>query len=331
MTLSRRGSALLAVLWLTAVLSIIAFSVANTVRGETERTATSVEGVRGYYLATGAIDRAICYMLWGSNQKRPDGTPRYWMPGLPRLRFSFPTGEALVEIIPASAKLDLNTANQQELTQLLLALGAEPPRALEIARGIIDWRSRAGKNSVSRFDEYYLNANPSFRARHASFEEIDEVLLVRGMTPELFYGTYVRGPRGRLVRRSGLADCVSVYGTRNRFDVNTADPALLRSIGVPPEGIQRILQMRRQAPIRRNQLAAVRGIAGPGGRKLAVGDRNSIFTLRATARRRLPNGRLSEMRRSVAAEVKFFGYGITPPYQVLRWHDHAPTDTVEWP
>ncbi len=40
------GTALLAVLWLTAALSAIAFTVASTVRAETERTATDIEALR---------------------------------------------------------------------------------------------------------------------------------------------------------------------------------------------------------------------------------------------------------------------------------------------
>ena len=58
MPVLQRGSALLAVLWLSLALSAIAFSLASTVRGETERTATAVDGIRAYYLATGAIERA---------------------------------------------------------------------------------------------------------------------------------------------------------------------------------------------------------------------------------------------------------------------------------
>ena len=43
-----RGSALLAVLWLSLALSAIAFSVASTVHGETERVSTAVDGIRSY-------------------------------------------------------------------------------------------------------------------------------------------------------------------------------------------------------------------------------------------------------------------------------------------
>jgi type II secretory pathway component PulK len=54
----RRGSALLAVLWLSAALAAIAFAMSTTVRGETERTSTAVDGLRAYYLAASAFDRA---------------------------------------------------------------------------------------------------------------------------------------------------------------------------------------------------------------------------------------------------------------------------------
>ncbi|HEV3116947.1 MAG TPA: hypothetical protein VGY58_07850, partial [Gemmataceae bacterium] len=73
-----RGSALLAVLWLAAALSAIAFRVANTVRAETERTSTEVDALRSYYLAVGAIDRAILWVQWGPSYRNPDGTPRYY-------------------------------------------------------------------------------------------------------------------------------------------------------------------------------------------------------------------------------------------------------------
>ena len=36
-------------MWLSAALAAIAFSIATSVHGETERTSTSVDEVRGYY------------------------------------------------------------------------------------------------------------------------------------------------------------------------------------------------------------------------------------------------------------------------------------------
>src|SRR5260221_14283014 len=62
-----RGSALLAVLWLSLALSAIAFSLASTVQGETDRTATAVDGLPTYYPTTGAIERAILYIQWAKS------------------------------------------------------------------------------------------------------------------------------------------------------------------------------------------------------------------------------------------------------------------------
>src|SRR5712691_9184588 len=102
------GSALLTVLWLSAALSAIAFSIATTVRGETERTSTAVDGLRSYYLATGGIQRAILHMLWA--RQVADVAARYYTAATPLLRFTFSTGEVQVEIIPEAAKWNINRA-----------------------------------------------------------------------------------------------------------------------------------------------------------------------------------------------------------------------------
>src|SRR3954451_4397693 len=76
----RRGSALLTVLWISAALAAVGFALANTVRGEIERTSTTVDDLRSYYLATGAIDRAAIEVLWSavaqSDRILPERTTR---------------------------------------------------------------------------------------------------------------------------------------------------------------------------------------------------------------------------------------------------------------
>src|ERR1700737_329395 len=75
---SRRGSALLAVLWLSPVLSMIAFALASPGRGDAGRACTAVDGTRSYYLASAALQRAILYMLWG-----PQHAGRFYTTGSP--------------------------------------------------------------------------------------------------------------------------------------------------------------------------------------------------------------------------------------------------------
>lgn len=321
MTITKeRGGALLAVLWLSAALSAIAFTVATSVRGETERAATASDGLKAYYLAAGAVQRATLYVLWGSSYRNPDGTPRFYNRGTPFLRMAFPSGEALVEVIPEAARLNVNTATAEELFRLFAVMGVPPERAREMAMAIVDWRTPMPAG-LSPFDQYYLSLNPSFRGRHASFEEIEEVLLIRGMTPELFYGSYVPNPGGGLTPRGGLRDCLTVYGADNSIDVNTAEPAILQSLGLSPETVAAIVSQRQVMPFREPaQLAPFRQSGAPGANKLRIGG-NSIFTFRATAWQRLLNGRPSDLRRTVTATVKFLPTGFDQPFHTLRWNE----------
>ncbi len=315
------GGALLAVLWLSAALAAIALSLATSVRGETERTATAVDSVRTHYLAAGAIERALLYMQWGPGRTKPDGTSQYFTWGMPLLAFEFPTGQAEVRIMPEAAKINVNMAPPEELFRLLLAVGADPERAREITMAIVDWRAPAPGNAPTAFDQYYLSLPSSFPARHASFEEIEELLLVRGMTPELFYGSYERDGGGRLVPRGGLKDCLTTFGA-GAFDVNTVEPAVLAAVGFPQEAIDSLVAARRMMPLRNmEQVTALMGNA-PLAARLRVGG-NAIYTLRSTARLKLQNGTLSDERRSVAATVKFLNPRFQERFHVLRWYDNV--------
>jgi general secretion pathway protein K len=325
--IASRGVALLSVLWLVAALSAIAFTIANLVRAEKERTSTDRDSLRAYYIASGAVDRALLYIQWGPQYRNDDGSPKFYQAPMPRMHFDFPTGQATVEIIPENSKLNVNTAKPEELNNLLVALGTDPARAQAIAAGIVDWRSASAGGAATEFDQYYLTLTPSFRSRHASFQEIEELLLVRGVTPDLFYGSYSQEGDGRLVPHAGLRDCLSVYGASSgTMDVNTVEPAVMQAIGINRAAIAAIVAMRNTAPIHGlDQIASLESGGGGFGRLGLV--TNSIMTLRATARLKLPNGQLSEVRRSVAAMVKFippqFGYGPNETFQILRWYDNA--------
>ena len=318
----QRGGALLTVLWLSAALTAIAFTVATTVRGETERTSTTVEQTRAYYLATGAVDRAILWMQWGRNTPRnPDGTSRFWAPGIPLLRMPFPSGYAEVEVIPESSKYNINSVTPVDLQRLLLSMGLDPNRAQELTAAIIDWRQPSP--GPSSFDQFYASLIPSFRARHASFEQIEELMFVRGVTPDMFYGTWVRNQTGQLVRATGLKDCLALYGTNSQFDINMTAPPVLLSLGIPPDVATQIVARRSQRPFLTNEeLNTVVQAAGPAAGKLRLGG-GTVFTLRANA-----TLRGSDVRRSVATVVKFNWdeKDEMTPYHILRWYDNAGTN-----
>jgi general secretion pathway protein K len=284
-------------------------SLSLTVRGETERAGVTTDGLRCRYLATGAVERASVELIWAAmypsmRQVPLDGSP---------ISYTFPSGTASVEIIPETSKLNVNFISAAELYRLAAALGVDPARAGEIAQGIVSWRD---PGAVA-----YPSLNPSFPPSHASFQEIEDLLLVKGVTPDIFYGTYLPaeaqgGPR--LVRRYGLVDCLSVYGARDRVDVNSANPAVLAAVGLNPQAVASIAAQRKQGPIGLTQLPSVIESAAAPADRLRVGG-GSIYTLRATARLQAAGGRASDVSRTVAALVKYMP--VQPPIHILRWYD----------
>lgn len=320
----RRGGALLMVLWVSAALAAIGLSLAGTVRGETERTATAVDSLRSYYLAVGGVQRGMVELLWTVLHPEAAIIPK----GSTVVTYDFPSGVVRLDLLPEAGKLDVNNAPVPDLYRLLLALGQPEDRARETANAIDDWRRPGGNGG---FDGFYTSQTPSFRAPHASFQEIEELLLVKGVTPELFYGTYVpaellengspAGPNApRLLPRPGLMDCLSVYGSKTTIDANTASPATLAAVGLNAYAVNALVERRSRAPLTAGELVGFMAEIGAPSDRLRV-EGNSIITLRATARLRMPDGRFSDLRRTVAAQCKYLQPNSKTAVNVLRWYD----------
>ena len=305
------------VLWLAAALAAIAFSVAVNVRSETDRVASSADGLRAWYLATGSVERGIQWMMWGLTGGTPKGSTG-WQYGMPRLTMSYASGDAIVELIPEASKLNINTASPDDLTRVITVVAGDAGRAAQIAAAIVDWRSGSGGG---QFDQYYFSISPTFQARHASFQEIEELLSVEGMTPELFYGNYVSDSSGRLYASGGLRDCLSVWGSMTSFDINTASPALMEAMGMAASDVSAVVARRRDQPFHNMGEVSAMGVNAP---RMGVGG-VVIWTLRATARLRRPDGGPSEFVRTASATVKLLNPQNYPalPVHVLRWYDDA--------
>ncbi|MCX7603352.1 MAG: general secretion pathway protein GspK [Bryobacteraceae bacterium] len=319
----RRGGALLMVLWLSAALAAIAFSVALRVRGELERAGAEREGLQAYYLACGALDRALNYMRYGPGPLDASGRPRWWDRRQPRMALRFPEGDAVVEVIPESSRLNVNFATREEFERLLAALGVEAERARLIAAAILHWRG----SELGDFDAYYLSSSPSFRAPRASLEQIEDLMSVAGVTPELFYGGYARAADGAVVRRPGLRDCLSVFSSGRQMDINTVQPAVMIAVGVPAPAADMIARMRAQQPIA--DFRQVAPLLGPAAVRFRFGGDN-IYTLRATARVRRRGSAPGEARRTVAMTVQLQSSVSPEGFRILAWDESAlPSPEVE--
>ena len=97
----------------------------------------------------------------------------------------------------------------------------DPERVEDIADAIKDWIDADGE--VTRFgaeDSYYQALEQPYPCKNAPLEFPEELLLIRGITEELFYGTK---------DRPGISGYISTYGD-GRININTADPLVIRAL-----------------------------------------------------------------------------------------------------
>lgn len=133
-------------------------------------------------------------------------------------------------LVDESAKLCLNSATQEMLEKL-------PNMPVELAAAIVDWRDEDDEISENGAEsETYLLREPSYEAKNAPFESVEELFLLVGATPELLLGedtnrNGILDPfenDGDLNPPSdnqdgtldfGLLEYLTVYGQRPRYDL----------------------------------------------------------------------------------------------------------------
>jgi len=174
------GIALVVVLWMLALLSVIAGSLVYATRTEVQIAGNLASLAQAEALADAGVARAIMEMQRPKSadpaQWRADGLPRQW-----------PYQEALltIAILDESGKIDINTATPQLLVSLFQSVGAADPEAL--ADALKDWRDTDDLRSPKGAEkEDYAAAGKTYGPANAAFESIDELRQVLGMTDDLY-------------------------------------------------------------------------------------------------------------------------------------------------
>ena len=78
----------------------------------------AADGLRAWYLAAGLGRTRHSVDAVGTRAPIPTAR-RVWQHNLPRMIMHYPSGDAIVEMIPESAKLNINTASPDDLTRVI--------------------------------------------------------------------------------------------------------------------------------------------------------------------------------------------------------------------
>jgi general secretion pathway protein K len=317
-SLRQRGIALLAVMWTVAVMLLVALVFSNSVQIETRASIYRKEAAQAHAMATGGVEAA----LWGiAYPPLPDQEPPplwTWQKGQRQWNVRFQGGMAEVQIVNETGNLDLNAAGREQLRRLFEARGLEAAAATQLAAAIIHWRSPAGADDQESqaLEDYYRQA--AYRPAHAPFTSLEEVLRVRGMTPEIFYGTVEVTGQGALRRMYGVGQDLTVFSASAPVNVNYASEAVLVSTPEMSAGMARaIIQERRKKPF-----ASISEISERVADSLPDESVPFLTTSESNTYSIVSIGQVtgSPVRRAVRAVVQLAAQGGSP-YRTIAWYN----------
>lgn len=253
-TSKENGVILIFALWVLVTLSLISLSFAYHRRLELEITEFRCDREKAYYLAQAGVNLALTALRTDVNDYDALNEPWHLHPVLGEdiLRgeeeeeeektFADEDEETVMvsySVIDEEGKLNINLVPQDFLDRL-------PGMDEALVATICDWRD---PDTIPSFlgaeQSYYQNLNPPYLCKDGFLDIIEELLLVKGMTSELFYGEVINGSDTFSSQlQPGLCDLLTVYSD-GHINLNTAPLAVLQTIpGVRVETAEALVQFR---------------------------------------------------------------------------------------
>jgi len=277
-----KGIALILVIWIVAILMVIVLSFAYMSKVESSSMISYKEGVEEKFIAEAGMERAaeeIIYRQTNLGAPKEEGKADIWKTDGTPNTFTLGDGTCLVRIINEAGKIDINKAPDIVLKGLLVAVGVKDEDADTIVDSIEDWRDADDLVRLHGAEsDYYMSLPVPYKAKNADFESIEELLLVKGMTPEILYGNE---------KKAGLADFVTVYNDNGKINISAAPREVLMAIpGMTPELAGNILDFRTGAEIRsETEIQALAGGAYSAIAPFITAGESTTFSVESVGRK----------------------------------------------
>jgi general secretion pathway protein K len=235
---NERGAALLIVLWIFIFLSVVAFDFTASVREEGMATHRYAQEAEGYYLALAGFQQGLYQLMRQSAQsgqtaaQSSDLFEADWKKG------SLGDGVYEVRFVDEAGKFNLNRVTDETLRSIFLHIGVDQNAANILTDSILDWRDEDDLHRLNGAEnDYYQTLSPPYTARNGPFDSVEDLLWVRGVTPQLFYGG-----EGQV----GLKDLFTV-DSPSGVNLRTASPGVcVALIGISIEKCQEFIGQRSQ-------------------------------------------------------------------------------------
>ena len=246
---SQRGIALLIVLWVMMILMVTVFSFSVMTRAETYGTLAFKEGMEKKFLAEAGIERGIMEIMYRSVNQNQTVTlvgKEMWKPDGTAYTVDMGGSGTIVRVIDDSGKISLNSLTDSSgiiVKNLLINQGVSSENADIIVDSILDWKDADDLHRLHGAEsDYYLSLPNPYKAGNVPFETLETLILVKGVTPEILYGTDTK---------KGIIHFLTLYSTMSQININAAPKEILAALpGMTAEMAARIMELRASSEIR---------------------------------------------------------------------------------
>jgi general secretion pathway protein K len=216
-----RGSILIFVLWILAIMSIATMELAYYSKISSALSLRIGVRLASIEPARGLIETTIYRMsrekdlLFSGKEIHYDLHKQKW----------------IVTIQDEGGKFNVNALDASQWARLLKFCGVGiGERRDTIIDSILDWRD---DDSLKRLngaeDDYYQSLPHPYHCRNSHFQSIEELSLVKGITPEIYLQ---------------LAPELTVWNTGKKLNINSADKKALETLGMSQGDAEKIIKYR---------------------------------------------------------------------------------------
>ena len=274
--MGKNASILVGLLWCLALLSVIVIGVLHTARMDLLVVKNYGDRIQAHYLALAGIEKAKALLYRDGldrsrSQKNHSGN---FYDDAQQFR-EVPFGRGVFNVIrrgrpdegggiiygvsDEESRLNVNTASADGLAKL-------QNMTPDVATAIVNWRG-GDSTAVAAEAQYYAGLQPPYQPRNGPFQTVRELLMVRGVTPDLLLGRDVH-QNGMLAAAAqndlagsvesadlGWAGILTVDSTvqnvnaagEDRVNIQSADESSLTAVrGITPQIARAIVSYRGQ-------------------------------------------------------------------------------------
>jgi len=254
---NHRGVALLLTLTVITILVATGLQLNREMRQAVAASAVSRDRLTLSQMAASGIHGAMALLIADRVENQTDSLQEDWADpeavSAALADLTFEAGKVSVNIFDERARIQINAlvnfpegrefnpaqrALWERFAERLLSLAEEDSGdsdPITIINSVKDWLDSGDDDAITGLSgaesSYYKDLDPPYECKNGPFDDLSEVALVKGVTPELFYGW------GEIL---GLSNYLTVYGVskaeNNHFtydgkiNINTAELPVLAAL-----------------------------------------------------------------------------------------------------